>query len=215
MFFGFKNKSDKSSLRTLSEEDIRSRLYGSAVGMAMDIQEEFPKKHKGREEKALPIKAEFEDERIKIQKELESLKRDLEQTRRKLNRMRGLGAKKIRLLAIYLAGFLIAVILATIFIKHLVSTPRATDPVVTTTESGAYSIQAAVYGDAADAKKFSSALSSKGYKAFIGESRFKSGKVKFIVYVGRFKDNKEASKVLSRLKTKEGIGDSFITSIQE
>lgn len=215
MFFGFKNKKERSSHRALNEEDIRNRLYGSGVGIAIDTQEGPLKKHKVIENKTAPVKAESEDERIKIRKELELLRRDLERTRRKLNRMRGLGTKKIRLLSIYLAVFLTASVLATIFIRHLLSSPRTAPPAAETAGAGRYSIQAAVYGDAADAKNFSSKLNSKGYDAFIRESQFKSGKVKFIVYVGSFKDEKEASGALAGLKDKEGIADSFITSVPE
>lgn len=214
MIFGSKDKGHRP-LHTLTEESIRDRLYGSAVGITVDTQEGVSKKHKSKEEKTTSMRKEPQDERIKIQKELELLKKDLERTRRKLDRMRGLRTKKIRLWLLYLTIFLIAAALAAITIKQLIFIPREAIQPVTVEPGMIYSIQVAVYGDAADAHRFSSDLSSRGYETFIKESRFSSGKRKFTVYVGGFKDKKGASRILDRLKTKEGMRDSFIISIPE
>lgn len=215
MIFGPKNKRHKP-LHTLTEEGIRDRLYGSAVGMAVDTKETASKKHKSREEKtASTTRRELKDEQIKIQKELELLKRDLECAKRKLYRMRGLRTKKIRLLAAYLTVFLIATTLTAITIKQLVFAPKKATQTVTAQPRMIYSIQVAVYGNGADAQGLSTDLNSRGYEAFIKESRFGSGKERFTVYVGGFKDKKTASEVLDKLRTKEGMGGSFITSMPE
>lgn len=214
MIFGSRDKQDKPTPHTLTEADIRNRLYGSAVGILVDTQEQLSKKRKDREEKTALIKKQPKDERNKIQKELELLKKELEQTRRKLNRIRTLRTKKIRLLAVYLTIFLIAAALTAIAIKQLIFAPKIATRTVTVVP-GIYSIQIAVYGNAADAERFSSDLNSKGYETFIQESYFKSGKGKFIVYAGRFKDKGSASRILTMLKTKEGLRDCFITSVPE
>ena len=134
-----------------------------------------------------------------------------------LERIRGVRTKKIRLLII--AAVIISIIVvATVFVlRGLLTRSRASRrsplPQAVLSEEALYAIQAAVYGDEQDAKRFASELKAKGYNTFIRESRYQSGKPKFIIYVGGFKDKDSASKVLDNLKTEGGIKDSFITAM--
>lgn len=215
MIFTHRDKEQKQITHTLTEADIRNRLYGSAVGIVVDAQEQFSKKGKDREGKKASIKKEPKDEQNKIHKELESLKKELEQAKCKLNRIRGLRTKKLRIFAAYLTIFLIAATLTAAAVKRLIFAPKRPTQTVISKLGMIYSIQVAVYGNAADAQKFNSELNSKGYQTFIKESYFKSGKEKFVVYAGRFQDRINASRILTTLKTKEGLRDCFITSAPE
>jgi len=213
MVFDAKNKKDKPAMRALTEEDIKNRLYGSGVGISVSHQQEEPapsKKHRGNESKTAFQGRKLEDERVKIQKELHLLRKDLEQTKRKLERMRGLKAKKIRLLVISLLSFFVILCIGIVSLRFVsrsnVSAPKRLPAAeISSSSSEEYSIQAAVYGNGVDAQKFNTDLSSKGYKTFIKESSFKSGKPKFIVYIGGLKDKSAALDVLKQLKAEEGI----------
>jgi hypothetical protein len=216
MIFGPKNK--KENVRPLSEDEVKSRLYGSAVGYVSTARETpSEKKHKPHKEKPSSLDTASGGEQLKIKKEIQDLKKELEQTRKKLERMRGVRTKKIRLLII--AAVIISIIaVVTVFaLRGLLSRSRDSGsrslPPTVISEEALYAIQAAVYGDEQDAKRFASELRAKGYNTFIRESRYQSGKPKFIIYVGGFKDKDSASKVLDKLKTEGGIKDSFITSM--
>ncbi|NQT90727.1 MAG: SPOR domain-containing protein [Candidatus Omnitrophica bacterium] len=204
------------SLRSLSEEDIRNRLYGSAVGVASELAEETPRKQKTREA-ALPQQTVLGTEPAKIQNDIDSLKKELEQTRRKLEKIKGLKTRKIRALLIYLAISFVALLFAVIVIRHFFfGTGSVTPPppaAAIHNPTMKYTIQVATYHKRDDAHKFASGLSTKGYKAFIRRSVSRSRRERFIVYVGSFKDKEATSKTLTGLKTKEGIGDSFIANM--
>lgn len=215
MIFTHRDKEQKRITHTLTEADIRNRLYGSAVGIVVDAQEQFSKRHKDRQVKTWLMKREPEEEHNKIREELEALKKELELTKCKLNRIRGRRTKKIRIFAAYLTIFLIAAGLTAAAVKGLIFAPKRPAQTVISKLGMTYSIQVAVYGNAADAQKFNSELNSKGYQTFIKESSFKSGKEKFVVYAGRFQDRISASRILTTLKTKEGLRDCFITSAPE
>ena len=213
MVFGFNNKKD--SLRTLSEDDIRNKLYGSAVGAESGIRSQEQKKaSKHAYQQASPIVQETNNEQFKIRADLASLRKELEQTKRKLNRMRGVKAKKIRLLIISLVAIVIAVAITTAIIKRI-GKARPSQTLSTTQGLSGYTIQVATSDSSDDARRFASRLVKKGYKTFIHKGKFASGKDKFVIYVGRFNTADSASPTLKSLKSKESIGDSFVTRIPE
>jgi len=209
MVFGFKNR-EHNGHGILTEEDIRNRLYGSAVGIAVDTKDGHSKK-RDRDHKPVAQKGPPDDERAKIKDELQSLKRELEQTKRKLDRMRGLKAKKMRLLITSLIIFFVMAMLATFTLRRIFRNDNR--PAAAVRTDAKYSIQVAVSDSEAGAQKLNNDLILKGYKSFIYKSQFKSGKDKFIIYVGAFGEKRSASVILNRLKTKEGIGDSYITNM--
>lgn len=217
MAFNFK-KREKSGLPALTEEDIRNRLYGSAVGISIDEREKPHKKRRPSEDKTRAAEKKPDDEQTRVQGELLLLKKELEETKKRLKRMRNVKSKKMRLLFISFAVFAAGIIITAIIIKAIfrvtTDSPHISKATVSTLpdSKGGYAIQVATYGAISPAEKFSSELNSKGYKTFIYKTRYESGKNKFIVYAGRFKDKDDASKTLSRLRSKEGIGDSFIVS---
>jgi len=206
----------------LSEDDIRNRLYGSAVGIAPDLHDKpLPKKKKEPEVHPEPFTQNTNNtEGERIRHDLESLRQELEQTRRKLKRMHGVKAKKMRLMLVSSVVFIVIILFTIaavrfIFRPRAKSTQRVKAPVANArvAASSTYTIQVAVSADSADADRYTANLQSKGYKAFIHKSKYKSGKDKFIIYVGGFKSAKSAEGVLNRLKDKEGIADSFVTSM--
>lgn len=215
MAFGFKNR-DKQPYRALTEDDIRNRLYGSAVGITVDaVDAPPPKKGRGAQTKtkAQSQKRESSDEKAKIRDELQLLRKELEQTKRKLYRMRGLKAKKIRLLVISSVIFFILAVLVIVALQRIFHSSEPAPKPSAARQATRYSIQVAVSDNIAAAKKFSEDLESKGYKTFIHKSQFKSGKDKFTIYTGAFADKGSALKLLNKLKTKEGIRDSYITNM--
>jgi len=211
MTFGFRNNK-KDYSHVLSEDDIRNRLYGSAVNISTDTKEKPKRKERRSEEKKGHLSKTTNTDKVKIDEELASLKRELEHTRRKLQRMRGVKAKKIRLLIIAFVAFLIILILSIALMRKLFFRRQPVRQVtsVTVPAGSAYTIQVAVYEARADAQSFSAGLNVKGYKAFVHKDKFTSGRDKFVVYVGDFKSARSASRILERLRTAEGIEDSFV-----
>ncbi|NQT95040.1 MAG: SPOR domain-containing protein [Candidatus Omnitrophica bacterium] len=214
MPFGFKSR-EKSELHSLTENDIRSRLYGSAVGIAADIQEKhLARKRKEPHARQDSPRKDVNSESIRIKQDLEALRQELEQTKRKLKRMRGVKAKKIRLLIISSIAFILVIVFAIAAIRFVVGMKRTeTDTITPVSAAGNYTIQVAVSDSSNEAQKFTTDLQSKGYKAFMHKSQYQSGKDKFIIYVGSFKDARSAGSALSRLKSRENIEDSFITAM--
>ena len=214
MAFGFKK--EKTSINPLSEQDIRNRLYGSAVAVTSHVKEKPHKISRPTENNSVSVDKEYDQERSNINKELTQLRLELETAKRKLDRIHGVNTKKIRLLIIGCVALFIFISFTTLIFKKITSpTLRSTtvSSVSSSAPSGSYAIQVAVLESAKDAERFNSDMISKGYKSFIHKSRFGSGKEKFIIYIGNFKNKKDASKLLDRLKIKEGIEDSFVSNM--
>ncbi|MDP8234527.1 MAG: SPOR domain-containing protein [Candidatus Saelkia tenebricola] len=214
MAFGFKK--EKTSISPLSEQDIRNRLYGSAVAVTSHVEEKTHKRSRPTENKSVSVNKEYNQERFNINKELTQLRLELAQAKRKLDRIHGVNTKKIRLLIIGCVALFIFISITTLIFKKITSfKPRSSvvSSVSSVVPSGSYAIQVAVLESVKDAESFNSDMLLKGYKSFIYKSRFGSGKEKFIIYIGNFKDKKDASKLLDRLKTKEGIEDSFVSNM--
>ncbi|MFC1806952.1 SPOR domain-containing protein [Candidatus Omnitrophota bacterium] len=220
--FGFGSK-DKESSKSLSEADIRNKLYGGAVAVFEDIKESEPSKKdinapKDFIDKDPPEFREDDQERLKIEKELKLLKKELDETKKKLERSnQPVANDTLKTWAITGAICLLVVMLSVIFIRR---TPQKEGPgskalpaQMKSVAKGRFAIQVAVYGNRPDADNFSADLNEKGYSTFTNKSKYNSGRDKFIVFVGRFDNKRSASKILSRLKDKEGIKDSFISTL--
>lgn len=214
MAFGFKK--EKTSINPLSEQDIRNRLYGSAVAVTSHVKEKTHKRSRSTENNSVSVDKEYDQERSNINKELTQLRLELETAKRKLDRVHGVNTKKIRLLIIGCVALFIFISLTTLIFKKITSSKFRTTTVSSVSSvvpSGSYTIQVAVVDNALAAERFNSDMIAKGYKSFIHKSRFGSGKEKFIIYVGNFKSKKDASKLLDKLKIKEGIEDSFVSNM--
>ena len=205
-------------LNALTEEDIRNRLYGSAVGISTDALGGFSRKQKSIQKEILDSDKEPDRDRSKISGELAELKLELEQARRRLDRMKGVSAKKIRLIIISaIVAFLIILLAAMATRKIFYNKDRQPKPKarVAARNTGKinYAVQVAVSAKLSDAQNLKSDLKAKGYKPFINKSSYSSGKDKFTIYVGSFNDKKSANDIAQRLKKREGIKDSFVVNI--
>jgi len=216
MVFGFKNK-DNASSNTLTEGEIRKRLYGGAVNVVPDPNEKpaspFKKKDRTDEARGASPDKLLREERIKIVDELRSLRKELEQTKKKLKRMRGVKIKKVRLLIIFLAIFILLASCATLIVRQFLRTNEKLTEQGKTVSTMRYVIQAATYAESSSAEKFTLDLQTKGYMPFIKKMRYGSGKEKFVVFVGSFNDKGSASSALSKLKKEEKLRGIFITKI--
>jgi hypothetical protein len=205
----------KPVLNSLSEEDIRNRLYGSAVGVSSDALGKFTKKEKSVQREVSEADKEHDLDRSKICSELAILRSELIQAKRRLDRIKGVNAKKIRLIIISsVVVFLFILLTAVLFRKifsYRISRPQAGVSV----GKMSYTVQVAVSGKPADAENLKSDLEDKGYKPFIHKSLYTSGKDKFTIYAGSFNDRKSAKETMERLKEREGIKDSFIVNMPE
>jgi len=214
MVFGF-NVKEKKEFTLLTEEDIRSRLYGSAVGISADIFDKVSRNKKNCDRKApLPLKG-SSDEMFKIHNELTSLRLELERAKRRLEKIKGVSVKRLQIIFIYIIiGF--AVLFSLVFVFRNVFSPRpkteSADIAVSASKTR-YTVQVAVSERLADAEKFKANLEDKGYKPFIRKSSFASGKDRFIIYAGRFDDRKSASALADNLRSKENIKDSFVINM--
>ena len=213
MAFNFNTRKRPVS-NSLSEEDIRNRLYGSAVGISTDaLGPGLSKRQKSIQMEVSESDKESDQDRSKICSELAALKAELVQAKRRLDRIKGVNAKKLRLIiisSIIVFLFILITVTATRKVSfHRASPPRTEVPVGKMN----YTIQVAVSGKLADAEKLESTLDAKGYKPFVYKSSFTSGKDKFIVFAGSFNDKKTAKEKMERLQTREGIKDSFIVNM--
>ena len=217
MAFNFMSKKGPA-LNPLTEEDIRNRLYGSAVGISTDALGGFSRKQKSIQKEISDSDKEPDHDRSKISGELAELKLELEQARRRLDRMKGVSAKKIRLIIISsVIAFFIILLAATVTRKIFYNKARQPKPKVRITARNTgkvnYAVQVAVSAKLSDAQNLESDLKAKGYKPFINKSSYSSGKDKFTIYAGSFNDKKSANDIAQRLKKREGIKDSFVVNM--
>ena len=217
MAFNFMSKKGPA-LNPLTEEDIRNRLYGSAVGISTDALGGFSRKQKSIQKEILDSDKEPDRDRSKISGELAELKLELEQARRRLDRMKGVSAKKIRLIIISaIVAFLIILLAAMVTRKIFYNKDRQPKPKVRVAARNTgkinYAVQVAVSAKLSDAQNLESDLKAKGYKPFIKKSSYSSGKDKFTIYAGSFNDKKSANDIAQRLKKREGIKDSFVVNV--
>ena len=217
MAFNFMSRK-APALNALTEEDIRNRLYGSAVGIFTDALGGFSRKQKSIQKEILDSDKEPDRDRSKISGELAELKLELEQARRRLDRMKGVSAKKIRLIIISaIVAFLIILLAAMVTRKIFYNKDRQPKPKarVAARNTGKinYAVQVAVSAKLSDAQNLESDLKAKGYKPFIKKSSYSSGKDKFTIYAGSFNDKKSANDIAQRLKKREGIKDSFVVNV--
>ena len=218
MAFNFKSRKSPV-LNALTEEDIRNRLYGSAVGISTDaLGGALSKKQKSIQKEILDSDKESDRDRSKICGELAELRVELQQAKRRLDRMKGISAKKIRLIIISsVIAFFIILLAATVTRKIFYNKARQPKPKVRVTARNIgkvnYAVQVAVSAKLADAEKLRSDLDAKGYKPFVQKSSYSSGKDKFTIYAGSFADKKAASDLAQRLKKREGIKDSFVVNM--
>ena len=217
MAFNFMSRK-APALNALTEEDIRNRLYGSAVGISTDALGGFSRKQKSIQKEILDSDKEPDRDRSKISGELAELKLELEQARRRLDRMKGVSAKKIRLIIISaIVAFLIILLAAMVTRKIFYNKDRQPKPKarVAARNTGKinYAVQVAVSAKLSDAQNLESDLKAKGYKPFINKSSYSSGKDKFTIYAGSFNDKKSANDIAQKLKKREGIKDSFVVNV--
>ncbi len=214
MVFNFMVKK-RPILNSLSEEDIRNRLYGSAVGVSMDTVGKFTKKEKSVQREVPETDKEHDPDRSKICSELAILKSELIQAKRRLDRLKGINAKKIRLIIISSVVVFLFILLTAVVSRKIFSYGIGQQQVGVPVGKMSYTVQVAVSGKLADAENLKSDLKDKGYKPFIHKSLYGSGKDKFTIYAGSFNDKKSAKETMKRLKEREGIMDGFITNMPE
>jgi hypothetical protein len=217
MIFSF-NAKEKRASSPLTEEDIRSRLYGSAVGVSADAFDKPLKVKKPAEQKApSPAKDDNADEAIKIYNELASLRSELEQAKRRLKKIKGISAQRIRIILIYLLISFAALFSLTLILKNTFFTaPKARSAGADVSASGMrYTVQAAVSERLDDAEKFKANLEAKGYNPFIRKSSSSAGRDRFIIYAGEFREKESAGSLVNDLRLKENIKDSFVVNMPE
>jgi len=214
MAFGY-NLKEKREFTPLTEEDIRGRLYGSAVGVSTDVFNKPSRDKKEFNRKPSLSGKDNRDDMSKIRNELTALKSELEQAKRRLKKIKGISAKRLQAIFIYII-ILFVVLLSLIFMLRNISfsRPKVKSANITVSTSKArYTVQVAVSERLADAEKFKLNLEAKGYKPFIRKSSFASGKDRFTIYAGEFKDKESATALADILRSKEGIKDSFVLNV--
>jgi hypothetical protein len=216
MVFSFSPK-DRKEFSLLTEQDIRNKLYGSAVGTCADTARRPVKKHKDNNNKILLQESTDGQDLFKIRDELALLRSELEQARKRLKKLKNINAKKIRLAFIYVIISFLVVYFMYFAVKKIFSyNPAKAIPAKTAVPVIArQAVQIAVFDKLADAQRLQSGLKAKGYSPFIHKSSFLSGKDKFTVYMGAFQDKASAQNLIDTLKAQEGIKDAFISNMPE
>jgi hypothetical protein len=211
------NFKEKKEFAPLSEQDIRNKLYGSAVGVCADTFDKPSKAQRHYNEKKSSQLSAKSQEMFKIQDELDLLRSELAQAKKKFNKLKWLNAKKIRLIAIYtvISFALIFFLFITIrkFFSYTQKTVAAQDSAVS--HAGRHTVQVAVFERLSDAERFKAGLDNKGYNLFIHKASFSSGKDKFTVYAGTFDDRLSAQGLIDRLKAQEAIKDAFVVNMPQ
>ena len=213
MIFGLKK--EKKDFFPLTEDDIRSRLYGSAVGVSADT---FNKPLKGKKDSQITSPLPLcggDDETFRIHNELASLRSELERAKKRLKKIKGINAKRFQSVSIY-AFIFFAVLSSLALIWRNISLGRPQARLVDADISASvmsYTVQVAVSERIDDAERFKMKLENKGYKPFILKSSSASGKDRFIIYAGEFNDRESASGLMNDLQSKEGIKDSFVVNM--
>lgn len=160
-----------------------------------------------------------------VNAKLESLKKEIDATRRKLYYQRkhraSMPARIYRYALIILITFSIALFLGSSArwikrIKH--DRPKPSAAVASAKAEGEidakYTIQAAVYKSEEEAEAFNKTLISKGYSPFVNTYHSQKGSAMYRVCVGKFKNKEEAVASLEKLKNEEGAKQSFLIKIQ-
>lgn len=224
--FGIRAK--KSELHSLTEQEIRHRLYGTgAVGTIFDTitETQQPKKptalkdKTGVKDRRYAQTSQTSPEQANLYRELQSLKKELTETKRRLHQQRQpTQVSKTKLLPIIVTTVIVSTLVSIFIInffliKRLRSSAQDTAEPQRAAISRGYSVQVATYDTLIDAEGFSTDLASKGYKAFTRESIKRTHKKRYNVYVGLYQDRQAAQKALRRVKTDEGLRDSFITHL--
>jgi hypothetical protein len=210
---------EKRFFRPLTEEDIRSKLYGSAVGVSADTFSKPVKIKKASTQKAPEAEKKSDDETTKIYSELASLKSELEQAKRRLKKIKGISRQRIRIISVYiLISFVILFFLALILKNTFFAKPKAQSASARVPASATqmrYTVQVAVSERLDDAERFKANLEAKGYKPFIHKSSSSAGKDRFTIYAGEFSEKDSAGRLTDDLRLKEGIKDSFVVNMPE
>jgi hypothetical protein len=224
MAFNF-NIKDNKNFSPLSEQEIRNKLYGSAVGMSVDTFDAPEKKKKESRRKESAQKdsdgKNFLSDDVQtrnlltMRDELDLLKRELEQARKRLKKVKNVSVKRMRLVIVYIMiAFALMVLIFFSIKKVFINKPRAVsieNPVAV--NHGSYRVQVGVFEKDIDAERLKVALQAKGYDTFIHKTAFSSGRDKFIIYAGPFTERSYAQDTANKLKTEEGIADAFVAAV--
>lgn len=215
MIFGLKK--EKKDFLPLTENDIRNRLYGSAVGISADTFDK-PLRSKKDSEKVKPLPLYEEgDETFRIHNELASLRLELKRAKKQLKKIKGINTKRFQAVSMY--AFIVFVVLSSsvLILRNIsLGRPKARQSDADISASTMrYMVQVAVSERIDDAERFKMNLEDKGYKPFIVKSNSASGKDRFIIYAGEFNDRKTASELMNDLQSKEGIKDSFVVNMSK
>jgi hypothetical protein len=214
MLFGFDIR-EKKGLAPLTEEAIRSRLYGSAVGISVDTPDRPSRDKKIARRRPASSAEGIGDDMPKIHDELAVLRSELEQAKRRLKKIKGINTKRLRSISVYaIIFFMISLSLIFVLINVFFLRPKGQlSNRVVSVPKAVYTVQVAVSERLADAENFKAGLEAKGYKPFIHKSTFVSGKDKFTIYAGEFNDKGSAGVLMNSLRSEEGMKDSFVINM--
>ncbi|MFH1645215.1 MAG: SPOR domain-containing protein [Candidatus Omnitrophota bacterium] len=110
MIFGFKSNKSAQDKGSLTENDIRSRLYGGAVAVSDDMSkkrrfDDFPKKAEPK--KRVIVEDALNEEQLRLLQDLRALHLELEQTKKRLKKMHSLKKRTAMFLFLRLLTFVI------------------------------------------------------------------------------------------------------------
>ncbi|MFH0771582.1 MAG: SPOR domain-containing protein [Candidatus Omnitrophota bacterium] len=223
----------EKNLRALSEKDIQRQLYGEYLRKAEDRVEVMDSAVFTGEKEGRIIEDKF-DARIKkeVSAEIQSLNSEFKRLKDEVNRLRkdkeSLERSAVGFKPPFVKiGHLVMVGSAVIFLaigsvsffslKFIVSSLKekklsvaAMERKTDTVPKKNYTIQAYTSSRKEDAEKAMRLLSSKNFATNLKETKFVSGKAKFVIYVGEFSGKKEAEKTIKELKEDKQFKDSFL-----
>lgn len=223
-----KDKKEKN-LKNLSEKEIQKQLYGDYLGGAGYKVEVMDSAAIIEEKEGKPIEEKI-DSRIKkeVDAELKNLQTEFKRLKDEVNRLKRekeslesaefwfkppfLKAKHLIVIG-SLVVLLVAMVAAVVTVKFVIKEIKSKNPPAAakaeTAKAKIYTIQVCTASKKEDAEKAMQLLSSKKVLPELKESRFASGKNKYVVYAGEYTDKKEANKMVQELKKEKQFRDSF------
>jgi len=203
--------SKKTSLKKLSEEEVRKQLYGGVES------EDYPES--SVEQLQPPAQETMRESMQELPQQPEQSPRDPKPTVK--------SSKKSleKPLLIFAAVMFVAALVVALLPGKKEGDPEKTalskpaikqvKPVAARETTGEtaykpYTIQVAVYKNEVDAARAINRLKSKGFSPYAVEAKSKKGSTRYRIYVGAFSTSSEGKALLEELKSKHGLSDSFL-----
>ena len=149
-----------------------------------------------------------------IDAKLKSIKKEIEETAKKVYRLKKNRYFYFKTIFLYAAITLVAVSAVKGYRIIAGRHNQAIRSAAAISQTAKYTIQVALYKNNNDAEVFNKLLNLKGYPAFVNFYQSQKGVTMHRVCVGKINNKNEALILLEKLRKEEGAGDSFLINLK-